>query len=132
MRYLLDTNIVSVWAGGRSVRLAQRLLQTPPADLCISALVQHELLYGFALTPGTKAESRTLRLLDLLPILPFGVAEARRSALIRSQLARRGAPVGPYDLLIAATAIENGLTLVTHNFREFMRVDGLAAEDWLA
>lgn len=68
----------------------------------------------------------------LLPILPFGVAEARRAALIRRRLSRRGRPVGPYDLPIAPTAIENGLTLVTHNSREFMRVDGLAAEDWMA
>ncbi|MEO8223700.1 MAG: PIN domain-containing protein [Gammaproteobacteria bacterium] len=132
MRYLLDTNIVSAWAGGQSAPLADRLLATPPADLCISALVQHELLYGFALKSGTRAEARTLRLLEVLPILLFGAPEARRSAILRSQLSRRGTPVGPYDLLIAATAIENSLTLVTHNIREFRRVQELSAEDWLA
>jgi len=132
MRYLLDTNVVSAWAGGRSQPLLNRLVQVPPADLCISALVQHELLYGFALTPGTKAESRTLRLLELLPILPFGAAEARRSALLRTGLTRRGTPIGPYDLLIAATALEHRLTLITHNLREFRRVEGLTAEDWMA
>jgi tRNA(fMet)-specific endonuclease VapC len=51
---------------------------------------------------------------------------------MRVALARAGKPIGPYDTLIAATALEHGLTLVTHNTREFRRVEGLAVEDWLA
>ena len=37
---------------------------------------------------------------------------------------------GPYDLLIASIAIANNVTLVTHNTREFSRVEGLDYEDW--
>ena len=130
MRYLLDTNIVSSWARQTSPVLLKRLLATPPAELCISALVEHELRFGFALTPGTRAEELTLRLLDVIPGIPFGSAEARRAAVLRSRLARIGKPIGPYDVLIAATALEHHLTLVTHNVREFRRVEGLVAEDW--
>ena len=130
MRYLLDTNIVSIWARQTSPRLLNRLLATPPADLCISVLVEHELRFGFALTPGTRAEELSLRLLEALPGIPFGSAEAQRAALLRSKLSRMGKPIGPYDLLIAATALEHQLTLVTHNVREFRRVEGLVVEDW--
>jgi tRNA(fMet)-specific endonuclease VapC len=41
-----------------------------------------------------------------------------------------GTPIGSYDLLIAAIALVNDLTLVTHNTREFERVEGLQIEDW--
>ena len=41
-----------------------------------------------------------------------------------------GTPIGPYDLQIAAIALVLGLTLVTHNVREFSRVPGLLIEDW--
>ncbi len=130
MRYLLDTNAVSVWARQTSPRLLNRLLATPPADLCISVLVEHELRFGFALTSGTRAEELTMRLLEVLPSIPFGSAEAQRAAYLRSRLSRLGKPIGPYDLLIAATALENQLTLVTQNLREFRRVEGLVVEDW--
>ena len=49
---------------------------------------------------------------------------------IRSDLDRLGTPIGPNDLLIAATAMAHGLTLVTHNVDEFGRIPGLDIEDW--
>ena len=51
---------------------------------------------------------------------------------LRADLARQGTPIGPYDLLIAGIAIANGLTLVTHNTREFSRITTLSLEDWLS
>jgi tRNA(fMet)-specific endonuclease VapC len=50
--------------------------------------------------------------------------------MIRAQLALAGTPIGPNDLLIAAIALANGSTLVTHNTGEFGRVNGLRIEDW--
>ena len=55
---------------------------------------------------------------------------ATKAAEIRANLAALGTPIGPYDLLIAAIAIVNNLTLVTHNTREFERVSELKFEDW--
>jgi tRNA(fMet)-specific endonuclease VapC len=49
---------------------------------------------------------------------------------IRADLARKGTPIGPYDLQIAAIALANRLTLVTHNTREFGRIAELNLEDW--
>lgn len=49
---------------------------------------------------------------------------------IRSQLEVLGTPIGAYDLQIAAIALTNNLTLVTHNTKEFKRVNNLLTEDW--
>jgi tRNA(fMet)-specific endonuclease VapC len=62
--------------------------------------------------------------------LPFDDAAAEVYGRIRAELASRGTPIGPYDLMIAATALANNLILVTHNTREFARVSGLVLEDW--
>jgi tRNA(fMet)-specific endonuclease VapC len=62
--------------------------------------------------------------------LPFDDAAAAVYGPIRADLEKAGQLIGPYDLLIAAIALTNHLTLVTHNTREFSRITGLAFEDW--
>jgi tRNA(fMet)-specific endonuclease VapC len=68
----------------------------------------------------------------LLPfdVLAFDGGAAQEYGRIRATLRRRGTPIGRRDTLIAAHAKAEGLTLVTNNTREFMRVEGLALEDW--
>lgn len=131
MRFLLDTNIVSAWARQSSPALMSKMQSLSPANLCICSLVEHELLYGFALMPGTRAEGMTRRLLQVLPCIAFDRPEAARAATLRAELKQRGTPIGPYDSLIAGMALEHDLTLVTHNTLEFERVAGLKLEDWL-
>jgi tRNA(fMet)-specific endonuclease VapC len=41
-----------------------------------------------------------------------------------------GQLIGPYDTMIAAIALANNLTLVTHNTSEFSRIANLVLEDW--
>jgi len=55
---------------------------------------------------------------------------ARKYGQIRSDLARKGTPIGPNDLMIAAIASVHEAVLVTHNTREFLRVTDLKVEDW--
>ena len=64
--------------------------------------------------------------------LPFDDAAADVHAQIRRHHESLGTPIGPYDLQIAAIALVNGCTVVTHNTNEFSRVPGLALEDWEA
>jgi tRNA(fMet)-specific endonuclease VapC len=52
------------------------------------------------------------------------------AATIRADLETRGKPIGPYDVLIAGTALANKSVLVTHNTSEFERIEGLQLEDW--
>lgn len=62
--------------------------------------------------------------------LPFDDDAANMFGRIRAKLAKAGTPIGAYDLQIAAISLVHGLTLVTHNTREFGRVEGLKLEDW--
>jgi len=73
---------------------------------------------------------RLLTLLSWLPSLPFAGDATRHFGEIRAFLSRRGTPIGPYDVQIAAIAHAHGLIVVTHNTGEFERVPGLALEDW--
>ena len=66
---------------------------------------------------------------------PFDIREFDSDAsyfygLIRQSLTEKGTPVGPNDLLIAATVLANNGTLITHNTKEFSRIEDLRIEDW--
>ena len=67
---------------------------------------------------------------DRFVSLPFDDRGAEEYANIRAHLVAQGNTIGPNDLLIAATALANGLIVVTQNSTEFSRVPGLAIEDW--
>jgi tRNA(fMet)-specific endonuclease VapC len=107
----------------------QRLRRCRPAEVFVSAIVMHELFYG------AFRSARVERNLAVVEGLRFGVLEfsredARAAGEIRAALAERGAPIGPYDVLIAGQAVARGLVLVTRNGAEFGRVVGLVVEDW--
>ena len=129
MPYLLDTNVVIAILEDTSASTARRAKQERIADLGISAIVANELFYG-AFRSRRRADN--LRRLDELrfPIIDFDRDDARQAGIIRAELAARGTPIGPYDVLIAGQAVARDLILVTHNTREFNRVPGLQIEDW--
>lgn len=62
--------------------------------------------------------------------LPFDGEAAEIAGKVRAELSKAGTPIGPYDLQIAAIALVYGLVLVTHNTREFQRIEGLWIDDW--
>jgi tRNA(fMet)-specific endonuclease VapC len=63
-------------------------------------------------------------------VLPFGILAASEYGKIRASLERTGSVIGSLDMLIAAHAKCENLTLVTNNTRKFERIDGLRLEDW--
>ncbi|HLP47269.1 MAG TPA: PIN domain-containing protein, partial [Candidatus Kapabacteria bacterium] len=63
-------------------------------------------------------------------IIPFGDKEIMDYAKIRAHLEKIGKIIGPNDIIIAAIALSHGATLVTHNTKEFERVQDLLVEDW--
>jgi tRNA(fMet)-specific endonuclease VapC len=64
-----------------------------------------------------------------MPVLPFTLSTAEHHARIWAALSQRGTPIGPYDLIVAATALEFGYEVATLNRREFERVTGLVVAD---
>jgi len=79
-------------------------------------------------TDQPAAELRFRELVATLPLLPLSPAVARRCAAVRADLRRRGRRVGgrALDLIIAATALEFNLTLVTRNLRDYRDIPGLS------
>ena len=93
--------------------------------------VKAELYYG-AMKSSRAADNLVLleEFFANFDSLPFDDDAARKYGEVRSSLARIGTPIGPNDLMIAATALVHGAVVVTHNIREFSRVAGLDIEDW--
>jgi tRNA(fMet)-specific endonuclease VapC len=131
MRYLLDTNIVIALLNDVDSAVGRRARQQYSGDVAISAIVAHELYYGAF---KSKRKDRNLAVVDALQftVLEFDREDARRAGEVRAVLADKGAPIGPYDALIAGQALSRDLVLVTSNTREFGRVPELRIEDWQA
>ena len=131
MRYLLDTNILIAMSKERPGLLA-RLEKHPANNIVLSSVVVAEIEFGIAKSARQEHNRRVFdMLLDAFPTLPFDAAAARLYGPIRADLERRGQPIGPYDLMIAAHAKALGAVLVTDNVGEFKRVEGLNIENWL-
>ena len=131
MRYLLDTNVCVMYLNGRSSAIRDRLISTPIEDMAVCSVVKAELFYGAMRSNNpTRTLERQQDFLERFVSLSFGDEAALLFGQIRASLASAGTPIGAYDLQIAAIALANNLTLVTHNTREFERVQGLQLEDW--
>jgi predicted nucleic acid-binding protein len=127
MTYLVDTDIVISFLHGRSDAIAL-LTQLRPHGLAMSVITLMEVLEGIESGRTPKRARRGFRLfMRRVRILVVSRAVAHRSADIRLHLRRQGRPVNEraLDLLIAATAIEHDLILVTRNDRDYHDVPGL-------
>ena len=131
MRFLLDANAVIGLLNDAASSLARRARRENPADIAISAIVAHELFYGAF---KSRRAERNVALIDAVQfaVLEFDREDARQAGKIRSFLASKGLPIGPYDVLIAGQAMARNMVLVTSNTDEFARVPGLRLEDWQA
>jgi tRNA(fMet)-specific endonuclease VapC len=130
-RFLLDTNILSYAIKQPKGSVHQRLLAFSGDEVCTSIVVACELRYGAALRNSAPLSAKVEALLDNILVLSLDEGCDRHYGEIRAGLEKAGTPIGHNDLLIAAQTRALGLTLVTHNVREFERVSGLAIEDWL-
>ncbi len=129
--YLLATNACIRILNGTSASLIERLKAVPRSMMRLSSVVKAELIYGARKSSRTAENLRLLeRFFDTIASLPFDDRCAEEYGLLREELDRAGTPIGPNDLLIAATARAHRAILVTHNTREFSRVAELRIEDW--
>jgi tRNA(fMet)-specific endonuclease VapC len=129
--HLLDTNAVIALLGRKSGTLAERIMESDEGSIGLSAIVAYELYFGAYKSAKVSFNLETLRLVMAdFPLVGFEREDAQLSGEIRADLAAKGTPIGPYDVLIAGQAKARDLILVTNNVAEFFRVDGLRAEDW--
>lgn len=125
----LDTNTLSYFLRGEG-RVAGRLRAVAPHEVALPAVVVYEVNFGLRRAGRQPQLEAFARMVQVTTVLDFDVACADHAARIRVELEARGTPIGPIDLLIAATARRHGRMLVTHNTREFSRVPDLALDDW--
>ena len=131
MKYLLDTNTCIGVLTNRVPTLVERWKRTPPSQVRLCSVVKAELLFGAEKSSRRELVQQKLQLFfSRCKSMPFDDAGAHTYGVIRAALEKEGQPIGPNDMLIAAIALANGLTLVTHNSAEFSRVSGLSLEDW--
>ena len=128
--YVLDTNTLIYFFKGLG-GVSKRVLAVPPKQISIPSIVLYELEVGIARSTSPKKRRKQLEdFTSLVKVLPFGAEEARSAASIRVDLEKKGRPIGPYDILIAAVALTSQSILVTRNTSEFSRIKGLRLENW--
>ncbi len=131
LAYLLDTNILSDLVRNPQGMVAAQITRAGEDTVCTSIIAAAELRYGAIKSNSAKLAERVDILLSALEILPLETPADHQYASLRHRLTREGTPIGPNDLLIAAHALANDLTVITANVGEFSRVPGLKVEDWL-
>ncbi len=133
-QYLLDTNILSDLVRNPQGVIARQIAIVGEDQICTSIVVASELRYGaakHALQSGSKRlVERVDLILSALDILPLDQPVDKEYGTIRSKLEQLGTPIGPNDLLIAAQALSNNLTIVTANTREFDRITDIDTVNW--
>lgn len=131
MMFLPDTNVWIRFLNPGENQVKKRFLSADPSTICLCSVVKAELFFGALKSTRIK---ENLGLLDELfanfESVFFDDDAARKYGEIRCDLDRKGTPIGPNDLMIAAIASVYEAVLVTHNTREFERVKGLKVEDW--
>ncbi len=131
IQYLLDTNIISDLVRNPHGLIRDRIAFIGEDTVCTSIIVTSELHFGVEKKGSLKLRNQLEIILSAIVILPFEEPTDRQYALLRSNLEKKGTLIGPNDMLIAAQAMNHGLTLVTGNTREFSQIQGLAVENWL-
>ena len=128
-QYMLDTDTVSFALRGQG-RVAARLLDHRPSQLCISSITLAELRFGAEARRSQRLHNLISTVEESIAVVPFDQTAADGFAAVAASLSRRSVPIGTFDTLMAAHALSLGLIFVTNNAKHFGRVVGLKTENW--
>jgi tRNA(fMet)-specific endonuclease VapC len=131
-RYLLDTNICIYIAKYNPPAVRERFTKHSANELAISVITLGELRFGAEKSQEkTKALAVIEELTNLVCVEELSESAGIHYGEIRAQLQKSGQIIGNSDLWLAAHARSQGWVLVTNNESEFLRVEGLAVENWV-
>jgi len=131
LRWMVDTDTCIAIIKGHAGAI-KKLRGKSIGQVGISAITLSELSFGAAKSSRPEQASVALAEFTLaLEVAAFDAELAPVYGRVRASLARRGMPIGPLDTLIGSHALALDITLVTHNTREFSRIEGLRLEDWV-
>lgn len=127
---MLHTDSVSLALRGEG-NVGRRILEHRPSELCISSITAAELHYAAERRRSSRLDALIDTFLSSVAIMPFDDSSAKSFGTIAANLAMREAPVGEFDVLIAAHAIAVSAILITNNTKHFSQIEGLVVENWL-
>ena len=129
MSYLVDSDIIMSALNGQA-RAASLLRRYQTDDLYVSYISVGEILDGVlgSLDPAERGMGIVYAFLSPFERLTLDDDVVRQFAQLRVDLRRQGRLIPDFDLLIAATALVHGLTLITGNQRHFQRIPSLMLE----
>lgn len=132
MKYVLDTNICIYIIKKKPQAVINKITKVNVEDLYISSITYAELFFGVLNSEYVEKNRVALALfLSNISVLNFDKQAAEAYGEIRTDLEKKGVPIGERDMLIASNAKALGYTLVTNNEREFNRIKGLKVENWV-
>jgi tRNA(fMet)-specific endonuclease VapC len=130
-KYLLDTNICIYIMKRKPARVLERFRHLDPQQVGISSITLSELTYGVEKSVMKEKNFDILaNFIAMIEVLPYDENPTLAYGKLRSDLEKRGVPIGPLDMLIAAHALSLQRVLVTNNEGEFRRIPELHVENW--
>jgi tRNA(fMet)-specific endonuclease VapC len=132
VKYLLDTNTCIYIINERPKNVRKHFSRFELSDIGVSSITAAELAFGVAKSRSLKNRIALEAFLLPLEVMPFDLSAAFAYGDVRAELMRRGDPMGPLDMQIAAHALSLKSILVTNNEREFRKVPGLSVENWVS
>lgn len=132
MKWMLDSDTCIAVIKRQPEVVLRKLRGKTVGQVGVSSITLSELSFGAARSARPAQNLEALREFLLpLEVAPYDEPCALRYGMVRAALETMGRPIGSLDTLIAAHALAIDAVLVTHNMREFARVEGLRLEDWL-
>jgi tRNA(fMet)-specific endonuclease VapC len=105
--YYLDANICIYFLKGKYPSLQERLSAVHPNKIKIPAIAEAEILVSVEKSAKGITREAWNKFFEAFEIVSFDEAAARQYAAIRAYLEKRGTPIGPNDLIIAASVLAN-------------------------
>jgi tRNA(fMet)-specific endonuclease VapC len=130
----LDTNVMIDLVNRRrpDVRARYDAALAAGHQIVTCALAAHEFLFGATVSARPEVHfARANELLADLEVVDLTYEDVLQAIPVRRALRRTGTSIGTWDLLIAGQALHRGWTVISHNLREYTRVDGLTVETWV-
>jgi tRNA(fMet)-specific endonuclease VapC len=131
LKYMLDTNIVIYVMKRKPIEVLGKF-NANSTRMAMSVITLSELFHGAE--NSTRVSENLLAIEDFvsrIEVLQYTPKASQHYGSIRGVLEKRGQMIGVNDLHIAAHARSEGLTVVTNNTDEFIRVPSLMVENWV-
>ena len=130
-KYLLDTNVCVFFLRGKK-SIKEQIIYNGVDNCFISEITVAELFYGvecddYNFIENRKKVNEFIEILTVIPITNVLLEYAQQKAVLR----KSGKLIDDMDLFIGATAIANGMVLVTNNEKHLNRLSNIKIENWL-